>query len=243
MCLLALAYKVHPAYPLVLVANRDEFLDRPALPAHYWTDAPAILAGRDLNTMGTWLGITTMGSFVALTNYRDLQLAEEKRLSRGILVRRVLEEGFMGVDTSLYAACNLIHGSLDELRYHSNVHNIDERLEPGIHALSNHLLNTPWPKVIRAKAALTNLMIDPHPSIEGLFAMLMDDRTAADDELPDTGVGLEWERILSPIYIRSGEYGTRCSTVLICDQQGRVHFEERTHHPFHIERHRVEWSI
>jgi uncharacterized protein with NRDE domain len=231
MCLIVLAYKVHPSYPLIVAANRDEFLDRPTAVAQYWPDAAHILAGRDLRAGGTWLGVTTGGRFAALTNHRDLRRHPVSGPSRGDLVRRALETGIEGVDTSVYEGFNLLHGPVDELMYHSNVDGAHSILAPGIHGLSNHLLNTPWPKVQRARQQLTDLLgsgsIDP----EDLFQLLGDATPAADDELPDTGIGLEWERVLSPIHIRTDRYGTRCSTVLLVDHQGVVAFEEKSYAP------------
>jgi uncharacterized protein with NRDE domain len=231
MCLIVLAYKVHPSYPLIVAANRDEFLERPTVVAHFWPDAAHILAGRDLRAGGTWLGVTTGGRFAALTNHRDLRRPPVSGPSRGDLVRKALETGIEGVDTSVYEGFNLLHGTVDELMYHSNVNGAHSILEPGIHGLSNHLLNTPWPKVQRARQQLTDLLgsgaIDP----EDLFQLLGDITPATDDELPDTGIGLEWERVLSPIHIRTERYGTRCSTVLLVDHQSVVTFEEKSYAP------------
>lgn len=233
MCLIVLAYKVHPSYPLIVAANRDEFLERPSAVAQFWPDAAHILAGRDLRAGGTWLGLTTGGRFAALTNHRDLRRPSVSGPSRGDLVRQALETGIDGVDTSVYEGFNLLYGTVDELMYHSNVDGAHSILEPGIHGLSNHLLNTPWPKVQRARQQLTDLLgsgaIDP----EDLFQLLGDATPAPDDDLPDTGVGLEWERVLSPIHIRTERYGTRCSTVLLVDNQGVVTFEEKSYTPRH----------
>lgn len=233
MCLIVLAYKVHPIYPLIVAANRDEFLERPTAAAHYWTDASHILAGRDLRAGGTWLGITTGGRFAALTNHRDLRKPLIAGPSRGDLVRKALETGIEGIDTSVYEGFNLLHGTMDGLMYHSNIDGARTVLEPGVHGLSNHLLNTPWPKVQRARQRMTDLLgsdtIDP----EDLFQLLGDATPAVDVELPDTGIGLEWERVLSSIHIRAEGYGTRCSTVLLVDRQGAVHFEEKGFEPEH----------
>ena len=239
MCLIALAYKVHPEYPLILAANRDEFLDRPADPARFWPAEPHVLAGRDRKAGGTWLGITTTGHFAALTNYRDLRTPPVQGPSRGVLVRQALEPGFRPTATQNYDGFNLIYGPLKALRYHSNIRLADIELAPGVHGLSNHLLDTPWPKVQRAKAAMATVAIAETPSSEALFELLADDHVADDASLPDTGLDRERERALSAICIRMEGYGTRCSTVVIVHRSGRITFEERTAQPLG----KVEYTI
>lgn len=225
MCLIILAYQAHPRYALVFAANRDEFLDRPAQPAHFWADAPHVLAGRDLKAGGTWLGITTTGRFAALTNYRDLRRPMVKGRSRGALVRDALDHD--PGKTYTYDGFNLIYGTVDALRYRNNIDGRDTALPPGIHGLSNHLLNTPWPKVVRAKARFTELMNAEEPSMEEIFRLLSDPRRAPDPELPDTGLDLERERALSSVLITTEGCGTRCSTVVMVSNEGEVRFEER----------------
>jgi uncharacterized protein with NRDE domain len=231
MCLIALAYKVHPRFPLIVAANRDEFLERPTKPLHVWEDAPHILAGRDELGGGTWLGMSTAGRFAAITNYRDLRRAEVPGPSRGALVKHVLQHELGDLDTSQYAGFNLLHGHYDSLFYHSNITGENLALEPGIHGLSNHLLNTPWPKVERAKSALSEVLRSEAPSVEHLFDLLADGTPAPDHALPDTGIGLPWERVLSSIHIRADGYGTRCSSVLLVDGNGVAHFAERSYFP------------
>lgn len=228
MCLIVLAYRVHPRYPLIVAANRDEFRMRPAAPAHFWNEAPHLLAGRDLQAGGTWLGITRTGRFAALTNHRDLRRAPTNGPTRGGLVRQALQGGIDPSTTSVFEGFNLLHGPFDALRYHTNITGADEALAPGIHGLSNALLNTPWPKVERAKAALEQALAQgPRP--QALFDLLADATVAADARLPDTGLTLEQERAVSSIFIPGERYGTRCSTVVLVDADGLVHFEERTH--------------
>lgn len=229
MCLIALAYKARPAFPLILAANRDEFLDRPAEPAHFWADAPGILAGRDLRAGGTWMGITRGGRFSAITNHREMRMAFPAGPSRGALVRQALNGGIDPATTGVYAGFNLIYGPLEALRYHNNIDHRDEPLAPGVHALSNHLLDTPWPKVVKSKTVMNTLLnLSPEAITDGLFALLADETIAPDDQLPDTGLPLEMERAASPAFIRTPRYGTRCSTVLLVDALGQVYFEERT---------------
>lgn len=236
MCLIALAYKVHPEFPLILAANRDEFLDRPAEPARFWPAEPHVLAGRDRKAGGTWLGVTTGARFAALTNYRDLRRAPVAGPSRGALVRAALEPGFRPAATHNYEGFNLIYGPLNALRYHSNIQLVDSLLAPGVHGLSNHLLNTPWPKVQRSKARLRQLLEKGVPAIEDLFALLADDERAPDANLPDTGLDAVRERALSAIRISMPDYGTRCSTVVLVDQRGEVTFEERSLQPAGVSR-------
>lgn len=228
MCLIALAYKVHPRFPLIVAANRDEFLDRPAEPAHFWSDAPEILAGRDKRAGGTWMGITRSGRFAAITNYRDMRINFPAGPSRGLLVREALEHGVDAKDTKAYAGFNLIYGPVNGLRYHNNIEGTDEPLKPGVHGLSNHFLDTPWPKVVKAKQEMERLLNTPDEELaEGLFNLLADDAIAPDAGLPDTGLPLEMERAASSIFIRTPGYGTRCSTVLLVGADGKVLFVER----------------
>jgi uncharacterized protein with NRDE domain len=234
MCLIVLAYKTHPHYPLILAANRDEFLDRPADPARFWPAEPHVLAGRDRKAGGTWLGATTTGCFAALTNYRDLRLPRVNGPSRGTLVRKALEPGFTPVDTAIYEGFNLLYGPVTALRYHTNMRAVDEPVAPGVHGLSNHLLDTPWPKVERAKGELARIIAREDPSVETLFDLLAESTTAPDAQLPDTGLDLPRERALSAIRIAMEGYGTRCSTVLMVDKEGRVTFEERVLAPKNI---------
>jgi len=228
--LIALAYQVHPRFPFILAANRDEFLDRPSEPARFWDDAPHILAGRDLRAGGTWLGLTRHGRFAAITNYRDLRRAPVAGPSRGQLVRGALEGLMDPASTTAYEGFNLLYGPLHALRYHNNIQPVDEPLAPGIHGLSNHYLNTPWPKVQRATTALQALVAGSDDAlVEGLFAVLADGTTAPDEQLPDTGLPFPAERAASAIFIHTPGYGTRCSTVVLVDTDGRVRFEERVY--------------
>lgn len=229
MCLIVLAYKVHPLYPLIVAANRDEFRSRPALAARFWEDAPMILAGRDQRAGGTWLGISQAGRFAALTNHRDLRRAPRSGPSRGALVLQALKRGIHADTPSMYDGFNLIHGPVDALRYHNNIEPTDTVLAPGIHGLSNAFLNTRWPKVEAARTAMQRIIGTAGTDLaEGLFAMLTNDAVAPDHALPDTGLPTTMERMLSSIFITGPDYGTRCSTVLLVGQNGEVYFEERS---------------
>jgi uncharacterized protein with NRDE domain len=224
MCLILLAYKVHPQYPLIVAANRDEFYRRPTAPIHYWVDDPTVLAGRDLEKMGTWMGVTTSGRFAALTNYRNPKEVTTGKQSRGEIVADALKydgdlkEYMQGLANrqQKYPGYNLLAGDEKELYYYSNIGQELQKLEPGIHGVSNHLLNTEWPKVERGKKGLSHIITENRKNlIEELMVLLQHADPALDESLPNTGVSLEWERLLSPLFIQSEHYGTRSSTVLL----------------------------
>lgn len=238
MCLILIAWQAHPNYPLAVAANRDEFFARPTAAADYWDDAPHVLAGRDLEAGGTWLGVTRSGRFAALTNYRDPSRNRTGTPSRGHLVSRFLT-GALSASTYLaeleatadrYNGFNLVFGDPRELWCFSNCGEGARRLEPGIYGLSNHLLDTPWPKVVRGKSAL-GTALRALPEVAPMFDLLGDDRIAADEALPRTGVSLEWERLLSAAFIRMPGYGTRSSTVLLMGRRSRLRFLEQTYLP------------
>ncbi|MBM3391458.1 MAG: NRDE family protein [Betaproteobacteria bacterium] len=247
MCLILLAWRAHPDYPLVVAANRDEFFARRTAAADFWSDAPHVLAGRDLEADGTWLGVTRQGRFAALTNYRDPARNRSVTSSRGELVSRFLTGAQRGPDylaelearADRYNGFNLIFGDARELWCFSNCGEGERRLEPGIYGLSNHLLDTPWPKVVQGKSAL-GAALQALPEVAPLFDLLCDDRIAPDEALPRTGVSLEWERLLSAAFIRMPGYGTRSSTVLVMDRQPRLRFVEQTYLPDGVQGERVD---
>ncbi len=226
MCLIALAYRAHPRYPFIVAANRDEFLDRATAPARFWPEAPHILAGKDLRAGGTWMGVTRFGRFAAITNHRDMRRAPVVGPSRGLLALAALDADPPrdGVDREGY---NLIYGTFDALRYRCNITEVDVALAPGLHGLSNAVLDTPWPKVTKAVEGLRQALHADEPDSEHLFSLLADETVADADLLPDTGLGDERERALSSIRIDLPAYGTRCSTVVTVDVEGQVYFEER----------------
>jgi len=240
MCLILLAWRAHPDYPLVLAANRDEFYARPTLPAAPWAEAPRVIAGRDAREGGTWMGVTREGRWAALTNYRDPAEFQRPAPSRGHLVADFLL-GHASPEEHLsallprgreYNGFNLLLADAEALWWWSNRDGEPRRLPPGIYGVSNHLLDTPWPKVVRGKAALAGLLERPDTlAPDPLLEILLDRTYAADHELPDTGVGAERERALSPLFIATPDYGTRSSTALLLDAAGRAHLVERTFHP------------
>jgi uncharacterized protein with NRDE domain len=238
MCVIFFAFDTRADYPLVLAANREEFYNRPAAAAGYWDDHPDIYAGRDLVGGGTWLGVTRSGRFAAVTNYRDTNGAPGT-VSRGNLTADFLkgsgpaEEYLDGIKKRAgdFSGFNLIIGEIDGERrkifHYSNRGGEIVNLEPGIYGLSNHFLNTPWPKVRTGLERFSGLLAAGEIDREKLFGLLSDQALAADEDLPDTGVGLEIERALSAIFIKTPVYGTRCSTLLTFDRNLQFDLEER----------------
>jgi len=234
MCLIVVAIDLRRDYPLIVAANRDEFFARPTAPAQYWPDFAQVLAGRDLDQGGTWMGMTREGRFAAVTNFRDGG-HRVGRKSRGWLVRDFLagdEEPvnyLARVDTEhdAYDGFNLIVGHGHALAYYSNRNRQVTALASAVYGVSNHLLDTPWPKVERAKDALRRLRDIPAEDLEGALAQLLaDDARAPDEALPRTGVSLEWERVLSSAFIRTPAYGTRASTLVLGARTGQTVFRE-----------------
>ena len=224
MCLILLSYKSHPTYHLVVAANRDEYYRRPTRPLSFWGRNPDILAGQDLKDGGTWLGITRTGRFAAITNYREPHTYHADSPSRGLLIRRFLEDNSdpetclkkIDFGKKIYNGFNMLAGDQAALYYLSNRktgnHPGAVKLEPGIYGLSNRFLDTPWPKVKNGKSDLQTLLKDEcHVQVESIFELLSDRSQPPDSDLPDTGVGIAWERILSPLFITSDHYGTRSS--------------------------------
>ncbi|TFB40021.1 NRDE family protein [Pseudomonas sp. F01002] len=237
MCLIVFAWRPGHAQPLIVAANRDEFYARPSLPLAQWTEAPHVHAGRDLEAGGTWLGVGAHGRFAALTNIRDPHQPPARK-SRGELVARFLS-GDLPIDDYLsdvvarsleYAGFNLLIGNANEL-WHFNARETEAvMLPPGVYGLSNAGLDTPWPKLLKAREALEEVLEDPQP--QALLALLNDPQTAPFAELPDTGVGLATETLLSSVFIASPTYGTRASTALIVQADGTRWMVERSFGPY-----------
>ncbi|MGQ7860553.1 NRDE family protein [Pseudomonas sp. 32A] len=248
MCLIVFAWRPGHAQPLIVAANRDEFYARPSLPLAQWLDAPHVYAGRDQEAGGTWLGVGADGRFAALTNIRDPHQPPARK-SRGELVARFLS-GSLLIDDYLadvngrsieYAGFNLLVGTRDELWHYNAKESAPTRLEAGVYGLSNAGLDTPWPKLLKAKAALAQVLADPQP--EALLGILSDPQTAPFAELPDTGVGLATESLLSSVFIASPSYGTRASTALIVNADGTRHIVERSFGPYGGQLGEVELKI
>lgn len=238
MCLIVFANNFHPNYKLIFAANRDEFYDRPTSQAEFWKDSTELLAGKDLQAGGTWMGITKQGKFAAITNFRDLKNFNAAAPSRGKITLDFLlnniqpEEYYNSLKPELnsFNGFNLIFGKIEELFYFSNKSGGLQKIERGIQGISNALLNTPWPKVEKSKNHLEILLKQNEIHPYEVMSILYDPTKANDKNLPDTGVGIELERILSPVFISSEKYGTRCSTVVIADKDNNVHFVEKTYH-------------
>jgi uncharacterized protein with NRDE domain len=240
MCLVLIAYRTHQRYPLVLAANRDEFHARPAAPMHWWNDGPPLLAGRDLQAGGTWCGLDPRGRLALVTNYRDPTLAKPQGSSRGALVAEFLR-GVRGAEefvrgaaarAARYAGFSLL--AMDETGLGYAISHPEPEawmLAPGIYGLSNRRLDDPWPKLLRTRVQFEREIASGDPLPARLLEILSDRTPAVDTALPDTGIGLEWERLLSAPFIVSDSYGTRCSTVVLVSSDGIVMVEERGHAP------------
>ena len=236
MCLLLIAWKTHPRYRLILAGNRDEFHERPTAPLNWWQDDPRILGGRDLKASGTWLGVARSGRFGVVTNYRDLQAPIEGAPSRGNLIPRFLTgatspkeflDDLRGA-AMRYSGFNLLVGGSRALYYFSNRGpKGPTALAPGVYGLSNHLLNTPWPKLTRTKDKFQKLLGEPEIIPEQLFGILADREQAPADNLPSTGLPNDWERVVSSPFIVNERYGTRSSSVLLVERNGRTTLHER----------------
>lgn len=241
MCLIAIAYRAHPQYELLLAANRDEFHRRPTAAAAPWQDAPEVVGGRDLVGGGAWLALSARRRLAAVTNVRRMEAPDPSAPSRGHLVA-----DFVRGDTTAeasaeqlmqqagrYAGFNLLLWDGETLVYLSNRPAPTwQRLTPGVHAVSNAQLDTPWPKLRRLRAALSDTFHLESTPERLLFSSLADEQMPADAELPDTGVGLEIERRLAPPFIRGADYGTRASSLLWVPADGRdMTFIERRFGP------------
>ena len=232
MCLLVFAWRPDSTHRLVLAGNRDEFHARPAAAADWWENG--IVGGKDLRAGGTWLAAHRSGRYAVVTNFREPLEEGRGPRSRGELVTNYLAHGAtpeafardIAGHARDYAGFNLLLGDPDTLVYLSNRGRGPEVLEPGVYGLSNHLLDTPWPKLRRTRARFEALLADGAPS-GPLLEMLGDREPAAAADLPDTGIGPEWERLLSSPFIVSPHYGTRCSTVLKLLENETMAFIER----------------
>lgn len=236
MCLIVFAYDINTKYHLIVGANRDEFVDRPTAPMAFWTDYPTVLAGRDLKSGGTWMGITRSGRFGAVTNIRRPGAFRADAASRGALVSDFLTGqapvadyiAHVAKSADRYNGFNLLVADTAGIAYLNSEAPEPTLLSPGIYGLSNDRLDTPWPKVDRARQRLAQQVSDAAVSSDALFTILADRHQPPDGALPDTGVGLARERMLSPICITGRDYGTRSSTALTWRVDGNVRVEEHT---------------
>ncbi len=237
MCLLVLAWHAHPRYRLIVAANRDEFHDRPAAPLGPWQDAPQIVGGRDLRAGGAWLAVTGRGRFGVVTNYRELVRTRRHAPSRGALIPAFLRTDRspaayldeLETDAPGYAGFSLLLADEDALWYASN--RTDEFRRPlaqGIYGLSNHALDTPWPKLERVRERFGTHLAKADPDPARLFDMLADAEPAPAGAGPPTGLSPEWAHALSSPFVRHGSYGTRCSTVVLIRHDGATQIIERS---------------
>lgn len=244
MCLALIAINQHPLYPLIILSNRDEFYKRSTAPAQYWQESPNLFAGQDLEGGGTWLGVNKNSGFSLITNYRNPSTYDSLMQSRGLLVKNYLLDSAktspsayiskVAPDSMRYNPFNLFVGTINSLVYYSNVGNKAQTLTPGLYGISNHLLDTPWYKVLRAKALFgekTNTLrayTDPEQIEDLLFPILEDRNLAPEYLLPQTGLPIELEKSLSSIFVAvpGHEYGTRSSTVILFTQEN-IFFAEK----------------
>lgn len=245
MCLIALAWRTPPRYELALIANRDEFHARPAAPAGADPAQPGLYGGRDLAQGGSWLLVTTRGRLAAVTNVRVGLAGEVAPRSRGALVRdfaggTATAEDFLtalAATAAEYGRFNLLLWDGASLRFASNHPRfVTQAVAPGVHAMSNGAFDARWPKSAHATRALSSWLASPAagaghaneaPALAPLFEALADTAPAPDGLLPDTGVGIELERALSPVFLRGERYGTRCSSVVLVDADAITFVERR----------------
>lgn len=229
-------------YPLIIAANRDEFYVRPTAPSTFWESHPHLLAGQDLEANGTWMGVTRNGKIAALTNVRDPRSISKNAVSRGELVANWLKQaptpkGYSEQSAYLarlektrhqYNGYNLLFGDVNALHVYNNVNNSTHSIDTGVYGLSNADIITPWPKVTQGVTAL-NDYVQQRSTIndDDLFDILRHENKADDALLPDTGIGYEWEKALSSIFIQTDKYGTRTSTLLLVDKNNTLTWRER----------------
>jgi uncharacterized protein with NRDE domain len=239
MCLIFFSINHHPTYKIIVAGNRDEFYGRKTAAASYWTDHPEILGGRDLEAGGTWLTMNKNGRISFITNFRDPAHINPKAPTRGKLVSDFVlgkESAFdylkkIEPDAKTYNGFNLVVGDASGFAYLSNYGEGIQKLNSGFYGLSNHLLDTPWPKVTEGKRRLAPLLDQKKIEPGEIFDVLHNESRAEDNNLPDTGVPLELERALSAMFIKTPNYGSRCSTVILIDQDNQVIFSERVYAP------------
>ena len=241
MCILFFAIKQHPKYPVIICANRDEFHQRPTQAMHWWSkkdDNEAILAGKDLQAGGTWLGLTEQGRFSALTNFRQPQLIDDNKQSRGELVLQALTKQNVDMTKQLqksasdYNGFNLVFGSLRELTCFDSVSGKQQKLTSGFHSLCNGALDDIWPKMALGQAQLAKTISNPPEDtvdINELFSLMQNSQQARIEKLPKTGIPIDFEQLLSSIFIVSPTYGTRTTNIITLDNNGLICIYDRSY--------------
>jgi uncharacterized protein with NRDE domain len=235
LCLIVLAWRARADLPLVVAANRDEWRERESLPAQWWPDHPQVFAGRDLKAGGTWMGVSRSGRFAAITNFRDPADRRSTARSRGEIVSAFLAGmeppreflASLASRSADYNGFNLVAGDRESLWYFGSREGTAREIDPGVHGLSNHLLDEPWPKVVHARTAMEASLMEEDPATR-LFAALAEAQPPPDESLPATGVGIAWERRLGPALILGPDYGTLSTTFVSVGATGNVRMEERT---------------
>lgn len=248
MCILFIAIEQHPDYPLIICANRDEFLQRPTLAAHRWDSN--IIAGKDLQAGGTWLGVNSLGKFAAVTNLRNGSYDTNNKLSRGNLVINTLQSDseinheWLKKNSENYAGFNLIYGSVEQLVCYNSHSKTQQILSKGFHAVCNGPMDDTWPKMAKGKKAMEKQIESGNRVVvEQLFKLLTDQTQAPDEQLPNTGIPYEWEKRLSSIFIQSENYGTRASSIVLYHQSGEINFFENSYHEKDLSHHQVNFTI
>ena len=238
MCILFFAVKQHPKYPIIICANRDEFHQRPTQAMHWWpekNDSNSLLAGKDLQAGGTWLGLNKQGRFGALTNFRQPQLFDKTKQSRGDLVLQALKNEDSVMTTLLtdssdnFNGFNLVFGQLDNLTCYDSTSQTQQPLSTGFHSLCNGALDDIWPKMALGQTQLTNTVKVLPLNIDKLFTLMANNEQAQAQHLPDTGISLDWEQLLSSIFIVSPDYGTRTTNIILQDNQGNITVYDRSY--------------
>lgn len=233
MCLVVLAWRAHPRWPLLVAANRDEFHRRPAEPLHWWPDAPQVVAGRDLEAGGTWLAASRNGRFATVTNYRESLEVQKGERSRGALVTDFIAADSTplaftrSIERERYAGFSVLAATPGSVAYASNRGDAPRTLEASVYGLSNASLDTPWPKVVRSRERLRSLLDRDDVTPDSLFALLADRDPAEEIGTPARDLPPPAARAVSAPFVVTPEFGTRCSTVLILDANGRMQVSER----------------
>lgn len=236
MCLIVFSYQHHNKYPFILAGNRDEFYERPAIQAHFWDTNPRMLAGKDLKAGGTWLGVSEKGEIGAITNHRNLYNPTEGERTRGEIIpdfltgHKPMKEKLNAINKMKhkYSGFNLLAGSVLQLYYLNNIKGDFRSVKPGIHGISNALLDSSWPKVEKARNEFEQITFSETIDKEAIFQLLESSDPFPEESLPDTGLSHEMEKEVSPIFIETEGYGTRCSSLLMIDYDGTINFTEKT---------------
>lgn len=236
MCLIIFAYKVDPQHDLLLMANRDEYCDRNFLTAHKWADNQEIVSGIDLTANGSWTGITQTGRVAAITNYRSGFAFDPKLKSRGELVKKFLNsdippQQFLTIireSKKEFNGYNFLFGDLDNLYWYSNQTDEFQLLAPGIYGICNHLLDTPWPKLMDAKLQLKQMLDRGNVTPCDLLPIMLNKKRYTQEQLPDTGIEIEIEQGLSSIFVDLEKYGTVLTSFIYMNNKS-VRFYEHKH--------------